>query len=70
MNSSIKTSLEDYFEFLSDDDIRLKGHRIGIDDVIDYYLQGYSLLANPDRIAQPEPREDPRDHYLLPASSC
>ena len=43
MNSSIKTSLEDYFEFLSDDDIRLKGHRIGIDDVIDYYLQGYSL---------------------------
>lgn len=42
MNSSITTSLEDYFEFFSDDDIRLKGHRIGIDDVIDYYLQGYS----------------------------
>jgi uncharacterized protein (DUF433 family) len=34
--------LEDYFEFLDPDDIRLKGHRIGIDDVIDYYLQGYS----------------------------
>ncbi|HAG82651.1 MAG TPA: hypothetical protein DCL61_16185, partial [Cyanobacteria bacterium UBA12227] len=24
------------------DDIRIKGHRIGIDDVIKYYLQGYS----------------------------
>lgn len=34
--------LEDYFEFLHPDDIRIKGHRIGIDDVIDYYLQGYS----------------------------
>lgn len=36
------TLLEDYFEFLSPDDIRIKGHRIGIDDVINYYLQGYS----------------------------
>ena len=34
--------LGDYFEFLEPDDIRIKGHRIGIDDVIDYYLQGYS----------------------------
>ena len=36
------TLLEDYFEFLSHDDIRIKGHRIGIDDVINYYLQGYA----------------------------
>ena len=34
--------LEDYFEFLSPYDIRIKGHRIGIDDVIRYYLDGYS----------------------------
>ncbi|MBD0343464.1 MAG: DUF433 domain-containing protein [Coleofasciculus sp. Co-bin14] len=34
--------LEDYFEILDPDDIRIKGHRIGIDDVIGYYLQGYS----------------------------
>jgi uncharacterized protein (DUF433 family) len=34
--------LEDYFDFLSPDDIRIKGHRIGIDDVIRYYLDGYS----------------------------
>ncbi|MCC3421470.1 MAG: DUF433 domain-containing protein, partial [Microcoleus sp. PH2017_07_MST_O_A] len=38
--------LEDYFEFLDPDDIRIKGHRIGIDDVIKYYLDGYS----PDQI--------------------
>lgn len=64
MNSST-TTLEDYFNFLSPDDIRVKGHRIGIDDVIDYYLQRYSLLANSRRIAKPESREDLRDHYLL-----
>ncbi|HEY9794991.1 MAG TPA: DUF433 domain-containing protein [Leptolyngbyaceae cyanobacterium] len=39
--------LEDYFDFLSPDDIRIKGHRIGIDNVLDYYLQGYS----PEEIA-------------------
>jgi uncharacterized protein (DUF433 family) len=41
--------LEDYFEFLSEDDIRLKGHRIGLDDVLYYYLEGYSpeeIIAN------------------------
>ena len=32
--------LEECFDFLSPDDIRIKGHRIGIDNVIDYYLQG------------------------------
>jgi uncharacterized protein (DUF433 family) len=34
--------LEDYLDFLSPDDIRIKGHRIGLDDVIKYYLYGYS----------------------------
>lgn len=43
--------LEDYFEFLDPDDIRIKGHRIGIDDVIDYYLDGYS----PDQILEELP---------------
>ena len=59
------TLLEDYFEFLSPDDIRIKGHRIGIDDVISYYLQGYSLLANSHRITKLESRENLRDYYLL-----
>lgn len=34
--------LEDYFEIISEDDIRIKGHRIGIEDVVNYYLQGYA----------------------------
>ena len=34
--------LEDYFDFISSDDIRIKGHRIGIDDVLSYYLEGYT----------------------------
>jgi hypothetical protein len=29
--------LEDYFDFLSPDDIRIKGHRIGIQDIIRKY---------------------------------
>jgi len=33
--------LEDYFDFVNDE-IRLKGHRIWIDDVVNYYHQGYS----------------------------
>lgn len=39
--------LEDYFEFLSPTDIRIKGHRIGIDTVLSYYLEGYT----PEEIA-------------------
>ena len=34
--------LEDYFETLDRDDIRIKGHRIGIDNILNYYLQGCS----------------------------
>ena len=34
--------LENYFEFLAEDDIRLKGHRIGIEDILKYHLKGYS----------------------------
>jgi uncharacterized protein (DUF433 family) len=30
--------LEDYFDFLSPEDIRIKGHRIGIETVLDGYL--------------------------------
>lgn len=31
--------LEDYFEFLAPDDIRLKGHRIGIETILFDYLE-------------------------------
>jgi uncharacterized protein (DUF433 family) len=39
--------LDDYFDFLSPTDIRIKGHRIGIDTVLSYYLEGYT----PEEIA-------------------
>jgi uncharacterized protein (DUF433 family) len=39
--------LEDYFDFLSPTDIRFRGHRIGIDTVLSYYLDGYT----PEEIA-------------------
>ncbi len=35
--------LEDYFDFLSENEIRLKGHRIGIEDVLYEYI--YNELA-------------------------
>jgi uncharacterized protein (DUF433 family) len=40
-------NLDTYFEILGPDDIRIRGHRVGIDDVLNYYLDGYS----PDEIA-------------------
>jgi len=49
--------LEDYFEFLSPDDIRIRGHRIGIDDVLYYYLEGYTaeeIGANLPTLSQEE----------------
>ncbi len=43
--------LEDYFEFLGPDEIRIKGFRIGIEQVLTYYLDGCS----PEQIAQELP---------------
>ncbi len=39
--------LESYFEFLSEDNIRLKGTRVGIETVLDDYLAG----SSPEEIA-------------------
>jgi len=39
--------LESYFEVLSEDDIRIKGTRVGIETVLDDYLDGVS----PEEIA-------------------
>ncbi len=38
--------LEEYFDFLDPLDIRIKGHRIGIDDVLYYYFRGDTPLAH------------------------
>jgi hypothetical protein len=41
--------IEDYFDFLSPDDIRIKGHRIGIESVLNEFIQRKlkSLAASP-----------------------
>jgi uncharacterized protein (DUF433 family) len=43
--------LEDYFDFLGPEQIRIKGHRIGIEHVVELYHDGYS----PEQIAQTFP---------------
>ena len=43
--------LEDYFDFLGPETIRLKGHRIGIEHVLAFYRDGFS----PEQIAQEFP---------------
>lgn len=43
--------LEDYFDFLGPNIIRIKGHRINLEDIVDYYREGYS----PEQIAQEFP---------------
>jgi uncharacterized protein (DUF433 family) len=45
------TILEDYFDFSQPNYIRIKGHRVGIEHILDYYLQGLS----PEKIAQKFP---------------
>lgn len=35
--------LEDYFERVGSDAIRIKGHRVGIEHLIHYYLDGYTV---------------------------
>ena len=44
--------VEDYFEFIKPDDIRIKGHRLGIEHVLEEqegYL--YPILASPRYLA-------------------
>jgi uncharacterized protein (DUF433 family) len=41
--------LEDYFDFQSPNDIRIKGHRIGIESVLYEYIHRYQA---PEEIAQ------------------
>jgi uncharacterized protein (DUF433 family) len=43
--------LEDYFDFLDSGDIRIKGHRIGLEHIIKLYHEGFS----PEQIARHYP---------------
>jgi uncharacterized protein (DUF433 family) len=47
MEADNQHSMEEYFDFLSPDDIRIKGTRVGIETVLDDYLGG----ASPEEIA-------------------
>src|SRR5438270_5799179 len=44
--------LEDYFDFLAPDDVRIRGSRIGIETVLDEYVHGG---RTPEQIAQQLP---------------
>ena len=43
--------LEDYFDFTNENIIRIRGHRIGLEHVVERYKEGYS----PEQIAQEFP---------------
>lgn len=43
--------LDKYLEFQDTDRIRIRGHRLGIENILTCYLEGY----NPDQIAQEFP---------------
>lgn len=47
MQDIATTDLAGYFELVNADSIRISGHRIGIEHVLQYYLDGYG----PDEIA-------------------
>ena len=49
--------LEDYFDFLGRDEIRIKGFRIGIEQLLQYYLEGFS----PEQIAEELPGLTPEE---------
>lgn len=51
MKTIESTDLADYFEFQNADAIKISGHRIGIEHVLHYYLEGYQ----PDEIAREYP---------------
>ena len=40
-----------YFDFVNDDSIRIKGHRLGIEHILAYYQEGYA----PEQIAKEFP---------------
>jgi uncharacterized protein (DUF433 family) len=44
-------SVDDYLEIVGPDIIRVKGHRIGLEHIVEHYQEGYS----PEQIAQDFP---------------
>jgi uncharacterized protein (DUF433 family) len=51
MATTKSIELSSYFDIINRDSIRIKGHRIGIEHILAYYLEGY----NPEEIAKEFP---------------
>lgn len=51
MSVTKEINLSEYFDFITPDVIRIRGHRLGIEHILGYYLEGYS----PEEIAQEYP---------------
>ena len=51
--------LTDYFDFSNPNIIRVKGHRIGLEHILDYYFAGYQ----PDEITMEFPGLEPKVAY-------
>ncbi|MEA3440976.1 MAG: DUF433 domain-containing protein [Chloroflexota bacterium] len=60
MNETYQIILSQYFDFIDDDTIRIKGHRIGIEHVLSHYLEGFT----PEEIAQEFPGLDLEKIYV------
>lgn len=52
--------LEDYFDFLAPDDIRIRGHRVGIESILDEYVYRGST---PEEIRESFPTLDLEQVY-------
>lgn len=53
--------VNEYLEIVSDDDIRVKGHRIGLEHIVQRYHEGYS----PEQIAQDFPGLELKAIYVI-----
>jgi uncharacterized protein (DUF433 family) len=53
--------VDEYLDFMSDDDIRVRGHRIGLEHIVQRYHDGYS----PEQIAQDFPGLELKAIYMI-----
>jgi hypothetical protein len=56
--------IEDYFEFISKDEIRLRGTRVGIEAILTEYAEG-ALRANSSQLSANHLGASARNDYVL-----
>jgi len=59
--------LEEYFEFRGEDEIRIRGTRVGLEIVLAEYLSGRTPEEIASQLPRPNVGADPRQHHILPA---